>query len=720
MPIVKGFGQKAGLKIFSKVIRPGHAKILCLTHLCRNIIPLKKLLLTGCLFISLLTTQAQFRTDRIDIIRDSFGVPHIFAPTDPEVAYGLAWAASEDDFFTIQESLIIGKALSGIYKGKAGAQTDYIIHLMGIPELVKARYEKDLGEPFKRLLEGYCAGLNAYAKAHSKEILLKRAFPVTPRDLIQYSVLQLCVLSGADKALNNIFRGTQPLLSNLQPGGSNAFAFNSKKTNNGHTFLTINAHQPLEGPVAFYEAHLCSEEGWNILGANFPGAPCILHGANEYLGWAHTVNNPDKVDVYQLETDPQRSLQYKVDGQWLTLEEKTVSLKVKLAGVVVPVKRKAYNSIYGPTLITEKGTFSVRMPAQTDVRGLEQWYRMNKARNYTEFRQVLEMMAIPGYNLVYADKYDTIFYISNGKIPIRKPGYNWRSTVPGNTTATLWKEIHPLHELPQVLQPIGGYVYNTNHSPFNSTDGHDNPAIRFPEMGYETLENNRSKRFAELIQQYPKLSFEQMKRIKFDRSYPAQFAFPNNIDSLFLLHADYFPQLADLITPLKEWNRTALAESRGAGIFLLVYKKANQDRNRFLSSPRLTQTQALELLLEVRKDMILNYGRTDITLGDIQKLARGDKELPVGGLPDVLATIGTVPYKNGLFKGNEGDAYVELVEFTPDGPIIESMNAYGASARKNSPHYTDQMERYTRQQTKRMSLDKKTVYRQAVKLYHPQ
>lgn len=665
-------------------------------------------------------SSAQFRIDRIDIIRDSFGVPHIFAPTDPEVAYGLAWAAAEDDFFTIQESLIIGKALSGIYKGKEGAQTDYIIHLMGIPELVNVRYDKDLSPAFQRLLEGYCAGLNAYAQAHPKEILLKRAFPVTPRDLIQYSVLQLCVLSGADKALGSIFRGTQPQLSNLQPGGSNAFAFNSRKTSNGHTFLTINAHQPLEGPVAFYEAHLCSEEGWNILGANFPGAPCILHGANEYLGWAHTVNNPDKVDVYQLETDPQRSLQYKVDGQWLTLEEKTVSLKVKLAGVVVPVKRKAYNSIYGPTLITEKGTFSVRMPAQTDVRGLEQWYRMNKARNYTEFRQVLEMMAIPGYNLVYADKYDTIFYISNGKIPIRKPGYNWRSTVPGNTTATLWKEIHPLHELPQVLQPMGGYVYNTNHSPFNSTDGRDNPAIRFPEMGYETLENNRSKRFAELIQQNTTVSFEQMKRIKFDRSYPSPFAFPTNIDSLFLLDAHLLPELADLILPLKEWNKAAVAESRGAGIFLLIYKKANQQRNRFLATPRMTMQQATELLQEVKNDMLLNYGRTDITLGDIQKLARGDKELPVGGLPDVLATIGTVPYKNGLFKGNEGDAYVELVEFTPDGPIIESMNAYGASARKNSPHYTDQMERYTRQQTKRMSLDKKTVYQQAVKLYHPQ
>ncbi|MCA6514637.1 MAG: penicillin acylase family protein, partial [Chitinophagaceae bacterium] len=126
---------------------------------------MRTLLLSTCLCLLWQFSSAQFRIDRIDIIRDSFGVPHIFAPTDPEVAYGLAWAAAEDDFFTIQESLIIGKALSGIYKGKEGAQTDYIIHLMGIPELVNTRYDQDLSPAFQRLLEGYCAGLNAYAQA---------------------------------------------------------------------------------------------------------------------------------------------------------------------------------------------------------------------------------------------------------------------------------------------------------------------------------------------------------------------------------------------------------------------------------------------------------------------------------------------------------------------------------------------------------------------------
>ena len=138
----------------------------------------------------LLTANCQFQPEKIDIVRDKWGVPHIFGKTDPEVAYGLAWAHAEDDFETIQQSLLAGKAMLARYKGKQGAQIDYIIHLLRIPELVEEKYESDLSPNFKRLLEGYCAGLNAYAAKHPKEVLLKKAFPVTPKDMIQYSVLQ--------------------------------------------------------------------------------------------------------------------------------------------------------------------------------------------------------------------------------------------------------------------------------------------------------------------------------------------------------------------------------------------------------------------------------------------------------------------------------------------------------------------------------------------------
>ena len=681
-------------------------------------------LLITCLLIGLAAipyqVSAQINPAKIDIIRDSFGVPHIFGKTDPDVAYGLAWAHAEDDFGTIQQSLMAGKSMLAQYQGKKGASIDYIIHLLRIPELVEEKYESDLSPAFKKLLEGYAAGLNAYAAAHPKQVLLKKIFPVTPKDMVQYSVLQLCVLSGADKALSSIFGGTVPLLENYKTAGSNAFAFNSAKTTDGQVYLDINAHQPLEGPVAFYEAHLNSEDGWNIIGANFPGAPCILHGCNEYLGWAHTVNAPDKLDVYQLEMNPKNKLQYKFDGAWETLETKSAPLKVKIAGVMVPLSKKAYWSKYGPTIITPRGVFSIRMPAQMDIRGLEQWYAFNKAKNFTEFKSALNMLAIPGYNIVYADRYDTIYYISNGRIPVRDKNYNWKTTLPGNTSKTLWTNLHPLSDLPQVLQPKSGYVYNTNHSPFHSTLGTDNPSVIDPTMGYETLENNRSMRFDELIKPLNKVSYEDFKRIKFDRQDPSSFYFPSKIDSVFLLNSTEFPDIADIITQLGNWNRNSDAESIGAGTFFFVQAAANKNKALYLQNKSISKILAAQLLREAKLTMLKDFGKTNIALGEVQKLVRGSKEIPLPGLPDVLAPMYSVPYKDGKWKGNQGDAYIELVRFTKDGPQIESLNVYGASAQQNSPHYTDQMEMYTRQQTKKMTLNKEEVYKNAKSIYHPQ
>ena len=117
--------------------------------------------------------------------------------------------------------------------------------------------------------------------------------------------------------------------------------------------------------------------------------------------------------------------------------------------------------------------------------------------------------------------------------------------------------------------------------------------------------------------------------------------------------------------------------------------------------------------------MLKDFGKTNLRLGDIQKLVRGDKVLPQPGLPDVLAPMYSVPYKNGMWKGTQGDAYIELVRFTKNGPVIESINTYGASARKNSPHYTDQMEMYTHQQTKPMTFNKEEIYKNAERIYHP-
>jgi acyl-homoserine-lactone acylase len=670
---------------------------------------------------------------RIDIVRDAYGVPHIFAKTDAEVAYGLAWAHSEDDFPTLQKTVLASKSMLGQLSGREGATLDYFVHLLQIRELVDSLYYRDISPAYKKVLNGYCAGLNAYARTHPKEVLVKRSFPVTPKDILAYSILQLAIGCDVDVAIKKIYNGTIPLADpddlRKDAEGSNAFAFNSKITRDGNVYLAINTHHPLEGQVAWYEAHLSSEEGWNIIGGLFPGAPVIFTGFNEHLGWTHTVNHPDKLDVYQLEMHPLNNLQYKVDNVWYTLEESTVKLKVKVPGFNAHVKRKIYRSIFGPTMVTDKGVFSIRTTGLMDIRALEQWFHMNKAKNFNEFKKALKMEAVPAYNLVYGDRYDTIYYVSNGKLPFRNPAFNWRGTLPGNTSLTRWTEIHPLEDLPQVLNPSSGYVYNTNHSPYNATAPADNIKEHNydPTMGYENHDNNRSLRVMELMQQLTdaetsdgKISYEDFKRIKYDLQLPRKLAYPVNIDALFELKESDYPEIASLITTLKRWDRRGTTDSKGAAVFGVFFYYVAAKYQADNSFKRMTADMCVIALQYVREYLMTNFSTTDITLGEYQRLERGDWSIPLPGLPDVLAAMYSSPTENGRVRGTVGECYIGMAKYTPSGPEIETINAFGASNRKGSPHYDDQMELFQQQKTKKMTLNREQVYRSAKSIYHPE
>lgn len=671
-------------------------------------------------FVTLFLTTplfAQIDPVRVTIARDGYGVPHVFAPTDAEVAYGLAWAHAEDDFKTIQQLVMPAKGLLGREIGKQGAAADYVVQLLRAPELVDSLGAAALSPDFRAVLEGYLQGMNDYARAHPSEVRQKRLFPLKLTDYLRTVVLSLSVISGVDDALQQIYGGRVPMLNFLKATGSNAIAVHRSKTVEDETFLAINSHQPLEGPVAWYEAHLCSDEGWNVLGGLFPGGATVFHGVNEHLGWAHTVNYQDRLDVYQLQTDPARPNQYFFDGNWLFLEEKTVRLRVK--GLPVAVRRKAYWSKYGPTVVTKRGTFAIRTGAFMDFRGMEQWYRMNKARSFHEFYDALKPVHLPMFNVVYADR-DTIFYVSNGKMPLRERGFNWRGTLPGNTSKTLWTRFHPLSDLPQYVNPKGGYLFNMNHSPFNATAPADNlkPAAFDPAMGYERHNNNRSTRFGELMRGVEKLDYAHFKRLKYDLQLPKKPAYGwADFNPLFTLKPGEAGDVRDLVETLNAWNRQATTDSRGAAVFLRFYKFWE---SRKPASARMTAVDCLEGLRVVKADFLKHFGKPDPTLGEIQKLVRGDRELPQPGLPDVLSAIYTEPHRGGTWRATQGESYISLVRFPKTGlPVIETVNCYGASNRPASPHFADQMDLFVNQKTKSMTLDKTTVLREAKRVYHP-
>lgn len=683
------------------------------------------LLILSLLLPLLISAQSpSIHPDKITIARDSFGVPHIFAPTDPEVAYGLAWAHAEDDFATIQTLILTGKGMLGTYMGKQGATIDYVFGLLNTKATVVSQIGS-MDPKFLDLIRGYLLGIEAYAKAHPKEILNKHVFPISIEAYLAAASFSVAIFCGVDRTLPQILNNSIPHLKGFTGEGSNAFAIHSSKSASGENMLVINAHQPIEGATAFYEAHLQSDEGWNILGGLFPGAPMIFHGVTPNLAWAHTVNYQDKLDVYQLQTDKQHTNQYLVDGEWLTLEQRKLKLRVK--GIPVSIKKTVYTSIYGPTVKAPDGSFfSLRLPALMDAAALQQWYAMNRATNFSEFYAALKQNHLPMFNIMYADKNDTIFYISNSKMPVRNQDttYHWNSTVPGNTRASLWTSYKPLKALPQYINPKSGYLFNTNHSPFLATDSSDNLSpYRFARSdGYELYHNNRSRRAKDLIDKLNKISYEDIKRIKFDRQLPDPILYPYGYkgDALFQVDENQYPQLAPLIKALKSWDHVAAADSKGALVYNLAYymvPKLMDGR----ANDALTKEEAVTVYQQIYDYLQTHFHTIDLTLGDMQKLVRGNQYWPQAGMPDVLAAVNSTPWKNGLRRMEGGDAYIGFVRFPKDGslPLIETINTFGASSHPSSPHFADQRPLYQAQQLKKMSLDKAEVLSKAEKLYHP-
>ena len=682
------------------------------------------------LIISLISCQrvlkpSNWDTKQVEIARDEFGVPHIFGKTDADVAYGLAWAHAEDDFETIQKTVLAGKALTGRVFGEQGAGIDFFVHLLETREIAREKYESSFSPEFKKVLEGYAAGLNDYAYHHPEEVLYGPAFPINPKEIISAYILSLAQMSGADRAVQAIVGGNVELIpEDTLPKGSNAIAIHPSRTDSGEAFLAINSHQPLEGPVAWYEAHLNSDEGWNALGGLFPGGAMIFHGANEHLGWAHTVNSPDFLDLYQLELNPEDEDEYLVDGEWLELDSKIVWLKVRLWDwITLPVPKKVWKSIYGPTLVTEQGAFAIRFGALERVGAPEQWWRMNKANNFSEWKAAMSSMQLTNFNTVYADKYDTIFYVSNGLLPKRNPGFDYSGTVAGNTKKTLWTEYHSFSELPQQVNPNSGFLYNTNHSPFKASALEDNlfPENYPTEMGFDLRDNNRSLRFRELMPDTGRISWEQFERIKYDQRLPQNLAFRTDLNSLFSLSPEKYPDVAKQILALQTWNREASVDSEGAAIFAFVYYYWWDE---FAKSGRsfetvLTDAEAVKSLQEAKKHFETHFGKELVGLGEYQRLVRGEKSLPLWGLDDVLAAIRSTPWENGRRKAVQGESYILMVRFGDGLPILESINVFGASNRPDSPHYADQMERFVSRDLKPMTLDKKEVLDKAVRIYHP-
>ncbi len=399
-----------------------------------------------------------------EIVRDQFGVPHIYGARDRDVAYGVAIAHSEDDFSTLQDVIAMARGRYGAIAGQEGAQVDYVYHLLGARDVAERHYD-GLPEDTRALFEAYATGLNDFAAGHTGEIKLGGLFPVNGKDVAAGFSLRQPFFFGLNNVIAPLVAGEDlnpefgPAIpasdittaANEAPAtplpihmgtdgafaGSNAWAIAPAKSGDGVTRLVSNSHQPWRGGVAWYEMVVESREGWHYAGANFPGSPFPFLGHNENLGWTNTVNRPDMVDVYRLEMDD-TDTQYRMDGEWLPLSSKTVTLPVKIGPLVLPIRRTVHRSVHGPVIQNERGFFAIRYGGMDNLGQLDAYYRLNKAQNLDEFQAILARMDIPSTNFIYADREGNIGMFYNAAIPDRPKGFDWRGILPGNTSAAIW------------------------------------------------------------------------------------------------------------------------------------------------------------------------------------------------------------------------------------------------------------------------------------------
>lgn len=666
------------------------------------------------------------------ILRDSWGVPHIFGVTDADAAYGLAYAHAEDDFVTIQENILAARGQLATLQGAKGATNDYVVSLLKIWPRVMAQYESELSPDVRAVCEGYAAGLNHFAAVHP-DAVLPHLFPITGQDIVAGFVVRTPSFYGLDKTLKKLLPLSTGQRGDAGPNqsrilreeaaeslvGSNAFAISPARSEKGETFLAINSHQPWQGPVAWYEAHVHSESGWDMVGGVFPGTPLVLQGHNHDLGWALTVNHPDLVDVYELEINPEDPKQYKMDDEWRDLVVDSTELRIKVVGPVSKtVKREVLASVHGPVLRTDQGTYAVRYAGMDEIRQVEQWFRMNKAHTFSGFYSALKMQAIPSLNIIYGDKEGNIFYLYNAELPVRDPAYDWSRNLPGNSSATLWKEIMPLEDLPQVLNPRSGFLLNCNSSAFNVTAGPENPRrYDYSEtLGIDTYLTNRARRLLTLLSADDSISSQEFYRYKYDLAYDPESSMGRYVARLLQLKPPARPLVRKAFELLRHWDLKTDEENTGAALAVLTFQPFLEKGIRDADGQDLIDalTHAAGLLQK-------NHGRLDVPWRTINRLMHGGLDLGLAGGPGVLHAIDGKLVRGGRLKAYAGDSYILMVTWDSAGEVhSSSIHPYGAAtAHPDSPHYSDQSILFSQRKFKPVWLNERDIRENLEKEYRP-
>ncbi|MFN5168725.1 MAG: penicillin acylase family protein [Cyclobacteriaceae bacterium] len=669
----------------------------------------------------------QAQAANVTILRDTWGIPHIYGKTDADAVFGLMYAQCEDDFARVEMNYIEKLGRKAEVYGEKELYNDLYVRLVLDSAGARADYQKSPAW-LKKLLVAFADGINfyLYKNPQVKPALLTRFEPWFPLLWTDGSIGAINTADVTPEELKAFYTGTSYPIAQRSTGfeehtsGSNGFAIAPTRTASGKSILYINPH------VTFYfrpEVHMVSEEGLNAYGAVTWGQFFIYQGFNEHCGWMHTSCNVDVADVYRERVTKQNGrLTYTYNGTQKLVTQKTITVRQKDGAAKTFT---TYATHHGPVMGVREGQYLTVKAVNRSLNGLLQSWLRTKAKGLDDFKKTMDYRSNASNNTVYADRHGNIAYWHGNFVPLRDRAFDWSKPVDGTTPATEWKGLHPVSETVHVINPGEGWIQNCNSTPFTVSGSSSPKKESYPAYMAPDGENFRGVNAARVLARGSQYTIESTIAAGYDRNLAAfEVLLPALINAHESLPATdtLKAALAEPIAVLKSWNyhvsETSVATTLAiewaqqlSGTLRKVYIEEGED-DQVQATKRFAGTAtARELLVPLHhtvRELRKKFGSWGMAWGDVNRFQRLTNQLdnqyddsrPSYPVAFASSTWGMLPSYNSRAYANthkrygvSGNSFVCAVEF---GERIKakSLLAGGNSGQPASPHFFDQGKMY--------------------------